>query len=62
MEIFFLTLYLIIMTLTVFTFVIAFFMAIFSKKKNKLASKLLIGSVIVFIIGFGGCIALISLS
>ncbi|HFG0566119.1 TPA: hypothetical protein ACGFUW_001893 [Flavobacterium psychrophilum] len=50
------------MTLTVFTFVIAFFMAIFSKKKNKLASKLLIGSVIVFIIGFGGCIALISLS
>lgn len=50
------------MTLSVLTFVVGFFMAIFSKKNSKLASKLLIGSVITFVIGFGGCVAFISLS
>jgi hypothetical protein len=62
MEELLLSIYLIIMTLSVLTFVVGFFMAIFSKKNSKLASKLLIGSVITFVIGFGGCVAFISLS
>ena len=48
------------MALSVIVFFAGFFMAIFDKKNSKLASKLLIGSVIVFVIGFGGCIAFIS--
>ena len=60
MEELLLSIYLIVMALSVIVFFAGFFMAIFDKKNSKLASKLLIGSVIVFVIGFGGCIAFIS--
>lgn len=44
-----------------FIFLVGLIMAIVSQEKRKLGIKLLIGSIILFIIGFGTCLANLSL-
>lgn len=50
-----------IMILSVISFLVGFFMAIFSQKNRIKGISLLIGSIIGFIIGFGTCLANINL-
>ncbi len=52
--------FIVFMCANVALFFIGVFVAIISQKNKQLGIKLLIGSVISFVIGFGGCLAYIS--
>lgn len=52
--------FIVFMCVNVALFFIGIFIAIISPKYRKFATKLLIGSVISFVIGFGSCLAYIT--